>query len=62
MAVLNEDGTPTYVETEEVPAELPKTDEKPVEPEKVVESTPKKAKADNGANNAAAAALFGGNA
>lgn len=65
MAVINEDGSATYVENiveDEVPAELPKTDEKPVEPEKVVESTPKKAKADNGANNAAAAALFGGNA
>lgn len=65
MAVINEDGSATYVENiveDEVPAELPKTDDKPVEPEKVVESTPKKAKADNGADNAAAAALFGGNA
>lgn len=62
MATINEDLSPTYVDTEEVPAEAPKTDEKPVEPEKAVESTPKKAKADNGADNAAAAALFGGNA
>jgi len=70
-AIIREDGTRNYVEMEdtivetgktELPAELPKTDEKPAEPEKVVESTPKKAKADSGANNAAAAALFGGNA
>ena len=62
MGVINEDGSVTYVDTEEVPAEAPKTDEKPVEPEKAVESTPKKEKAANGADNAAAAALFGGNA
>lgn len=65
MAVINEDGSATYVENiveDETPVELPKTDEKPVETEKAVESTPKKEKAANGANNAAAAALFGGNA
>jgi len=62
MATINEDLSPTYVDTEDTPLEAPKTDEKPVEAEKAVESTPKKAKADNGANNAAAAALFGGNA
>lgn len=63
MGVINEDGSVTYVETEtDAPVEVPKTDDKPVEPEKVVESTPEKAKADNVANNAAAAALFGGKA
>ena len=62
MAVINEDGSATYVDTEEVPAEAPKTPDKTPEPEKAVESTPKKVKAENKAENAAAAALFGGNA
>ena len=62
MAVINEDGSKTYVETEELPAETPETPDKAPDPEKVVESTPKKVKAENKAENAAAAALFGGNA
>ena len=62
MAVINEDGSATYVDNDDAPAEAPKTPDKAPEPEKVVESTPKKAKAENTADNAAAAALFGGNA
>ena len=62
MAVINEDGSKTYVETEEVPDDVPETDDKAPEPEKAVETTPKKEKIENKANNAAAAALFGGNA
>lgn len=62
MAVINEDGTPTYVETEELPAEQPKTPDKPVEPEKPTESTPEKGKATTEDSSAIADALFGGNA
>lgn len=61
MAIINEDGTPTYVETEEVPDTPAKTDDKPVEQAKPTESTPKKEKATNAANNDIAGALFGGN-
>lgn len=62
MAIINEDGTPTYVEIEDVPADEPKTPDKAVEPEKPTESTPKKEKATNGGSSAVADALFGGNA
>ena len=61
MAVINEDLTPTYVDTEDVPAEAPKMPDKPVEPEKPTESTPKKVKPENKADNDIANALFGGN-
>ena len=62
MAVINEDGTKTYVETEDVPVDAPSAPDKVVEPEKVVESTPKKSKTESVANNDISDALFGGNA
>lgn len=62
MGVINEDGSVTYVDTEDVPAETSKMPDKPVEPEKPTESTPKKAKADSAPDNDIAGALFGGNA
>lgn len=66
MAVINEDGSATYVENEEpavseTPATPAKTDDKPVEQAKPTESTPKEEKATNAANNDIAGALFGGN-
>lgn len=65
MAVINEDGSATYVENEEPVSETPatpaKTDDKPVEQAKPTENTPKKEKATNAANNDIAGALFGGN-
>ena len=63
MAVINEDGSATYVENdeqavEETPAKTP--DKAPVE-NNPTESTPKEKKADSVANNDIAGALFGGN-
>lgn len=62
MATINEDLSPTYVDTDEVPVEQPKMPDKPVESEKPTESTPEKEKATNGGASAVADALFGGNA
>lgn len=65
MAVINEDGSATYVENEEPVSETPatpaKTDDKPVEQAKPTENTPKKEKATTAPDNDIAGALFGGN-
>lgn len=62
MAVINEDGSKTYVETEEVPDDVPKTDDKAAETAGSKENAPKKVKAENKDDGAIAGALFGGNA
>jgi len=62
MGVIEENGNVTYVDNEEVPAENPETPVKTPEPEKAKETTPKKAKAENKADDDIAGALFGGNA
>lgn len=62
MAVINEDGTPTYVENEDItPVETPKTPDKAPTAQKVEEPTPVIATPDNAASDAdIASALFGG--
>lgn len=66
MAVINEDGSATYVDNEEPVSETPatpsKTPDKPVEQAKPTESTPKEEKPTNAPDNDIAGALFGGNA
>lgn len=63
MAIINEDGTPTYVDNDDVPVvEAPKTPDKPVEAPKGKDDTPKAEKPANAPNNDVAGALFGGNA
>lgn len=61
MAVINDDGSKTYVETEDIPAETPKTPEKPVEAPKGKDDTPKAEKPATAPDNDVAGALFGGN-
>ena len=68
-SVIREDGTRNYVEMEETIVETSKeektpskTPDKPPVEDNPTESTPKTEKAESKADNAAAAALFGGNA
>ena len=66
MGVIGDNGSVTYVETEEVPVtepvvNAPETPDKPVEVVEVKNDTPKKSKTESKANNDIAGALFGGN-